>query len=91
MTVRPAVVYKVFIAFGSQIISLVSTWIVVCFQGNCRPQSARTGMVRSGLVFLALGALTRVAAQKQLVRTKAGVPSLPYTNTSCLLMLMADI
>lgn len=58
MTVRPTVIYKVFIAFGSQIISLVSTWIVVCFQGNCRPQSARTGMVLSGLVFIALGAWT---------------------------------
>lgn len=96
MTVGPAAIYKVFIAFGSEIISLVSTWIVVCFQGNCRPSSARTGMVLPRLVFWAHHVLTRDVAKKnqnkQLVRKKAGVTfSMPCTKTSCLLMLMVDI
>lgn len=49
MTVQPAVTYKVFIVFGSQIISLVSTWIVVCFQGNRRPWAPEQGWSSQGL------------------------------------------
>lgn len=63
MTVGSAAIYKVFIAFGSEIISLVSTWIVVCFQGNCRPSSARTGMVLPRLVFWAHHVLTQDVAK----------------------------